>query len=528
MKKIFATLLCPVLLAGCSFLDEENYTEFDSGTFFKDPKNVEYVVNGCYDQLQQVAPALHVHTEIPTDYVCVSPNKQNASETLWHNGVFSYNDSYPTNTWERLYSLIYNCNYLIDNIGQATLDEQLRNRYVAEARFLRGWAYLMLTNLFRDVPLRTTSAYKNAMYDEPLTSQEKIYDFLIEDLEYAEAHLYEFSFGRSFPEGTGIYDDGERMRASVDAVIGMQALAYLYRAGNDSSSPWWEKARDKAAQLIERCGGAGAALSSGWLADSYYGLFHGTTRYGQENLFAVYYSNSAKGEGSNIANNWAIYTRYSKAVNAGFRRFTNQWYQKHFAGHYDKRNAEGLMHEIQNNAGAKFIFPDLTNFTIDVGVAPGEGYTNPIGSNPTAKAYGPWLSKYNDENAPSSGCCETGLVLLRYADVLLIFAEAENELSPASAAAYEALNAVRARAGVGDAPAGMDQAAFRTFVLEEREREFFGESKRLFDLNRREMYGTKIRESATATEYANVNRERNYEVKWFDIPKVEVDANRVL
>lgn len=119
-------------------------------------------------------------------------------------------------------------------------------------------------------------------------------------------------------------------------------------------------------------------------------------------------------------------------------------------------------------------------------------------------------------------------MLLRYADVLLIFAEAENELSPASVAAYEALNAVRARAGVGDAPAGMDQAAFRTFVLEEREREFFGESKRLFDLNRREMYGTKIRESATATEYANVNRERNYEVKWFDIPKVEVDANRAL
>lgn len=524
MKKILATTLSVVLLTGCSFLDEENYTEFDSDTFFQNPKNVEYVVNGCYDQLQNFAPAYHMCTEVPTDFVCVSPDTKHAGETLWHNGVFSYNDAYPTNTWKGLYSLIFNCNYLIDNVGIAPLDEVLRNRYVAEARFLRGWAYLVLTNLFGDVPLRTTSVYENAMYDEPLTAREDIYDFLLKDFEYAEANLYDFTFGRLFPDGKGIYGDGERMRASVDAAIGMQALAYLYRAGNDPASPWWEEARDKAGQLIERCGGTAAAISSGWLADSYYGLFHGNTRYGQENLFAVYYSNSAKGEGSGIANNWAIYTNYSKAANAGFRRMTNLWYDKHFAGHYDKRNVEGIMHEIQNAVGKKFIFPNSASFPVEVGKAPGDGYTTAL----NAKPYGPWLSKYNDENAPSAGCCETGIALLRYADVLLIYAEAENELNPASSDAYAALNAVRERAGVGEAPADMDQAAFRTFVLEEREREFFGESKRLYDLNRREMYATKIRESASATEYAGVNRERNYQQLRFDIPKAEIDSNRAL
>lgn len=528
MKKIISIATAVILLTGCGFLDEENYTEFDSESFFREPKNVEYVVNGCYDQLQSVVRNFNIMTEVPTDYVCVTPNKSNAVEMLWHNGVFDYTDASPQNTWAAMYSLIFNCNYLIDHVNAAPLDERLRNRYVAEARFLRGWAYLMLVNLFGDVPLRTTSSYGNGIYDEPLATREKVYDFLIQDFEYAEQNLYEFAFGRAFADGTGIYDDGERMRASVDAAIGMQALAYMYRAGNDGASSDWALARDKAAQLIDRCGGVGAALSSGWLAESYYGLFHGETRYGQENLFAVYFSNSSKTEGSNIAQQWAFARRYSKGPQAGYRRFTNQWYQKHFSGHYDKRNAQGLMHEILNDANGKLIFPDMANFAIDVGVAPGPGYTTPIGTSVTAKAYGPWLSKYNDENAPSAGCCETGIVLLRYADVLLIYAEAENELNPASSEAYAALNAVRSRAGVGDAPADMDQAAFRIFVLEEREREFFGESKRLFDLNRREMYGRMIGESKSASEYNGVNRDRNYEVKYFALPKNEVDANRTL
>ena len=530
LKNILTTVLVSACAASCNFLDEVNYTEFDTETFFKDSLNAVYAVNGLYDDMQSFAANYITCTEVPTDYVCVSPNAKNANETNWHNGIFNYNDSWPQALWKGMYKLIYDCNLVIDNIHLSPVSDVMRNRLTAEARCLRGWAYLVLTSLFEDIPYRNSSVYGET-YDCPLTSQDKIYEYVLEDLEYAEANLYEFAFGRTFPDAKGIYEDSERMRVSVDAAIGLQAMAYMYMAGNDDGSEYWELARRKAKQLIDRCGGIDAAYSSGWLSDSYYGLYRGATKYDRENLFAIYFDNAGKTEGSGIANSWAIYKNYSKAKNAGQRRMTNMWYDAHFAGRYDGRNVDGIMHEIVNDAGKKMIFPSADAFVVEIGRAPGEGYTTVLG----AKPYGPWTSKYNDPDAATSGGCETGVLLLRYAEVLLIFAEAENEVNGPTADAYAAVNQLRQRAGAEMAPEGMDKNQFREFVLSEREMELFCEGKRLFDLNRREMYGTKV--SATqynaetdtgASEYDGVNRQRDYDVLYFAIPKDEVDANRAL
>lgn len=525
---IFITIISSTV--ACNFLNEENYSEFDSRKFYTDSLKVIFAVNGCYDDLQKLAANFVTCTEVPTDYVCISLSGKNAKEANWHNGIFTYTDDWPQTLWGHLYKVIFDCNSLVDNVGQASISENLKDRCIAEARCIRGWAYLMLTSLFEDVPLRLSSKY-GENFDCPLSAQSKVYEAILEDLEFAEENLYEFAFGRKFPDAKGIYNDTERMRVSVDAAIGLQAMAYLYMAKNDGESPYWEMARDKAKSLIDRCGGIDAAVSSGWLSRSYYNLFRGKTKYDRENLFAIYYDNSGKGEGSGIANNWAIFKNYSKAPNAGYRRFTQIWYDKHFAGRYDLRNAEGIMHEIVNDKGAKFIFPDKNAFLVEMGRAPEDGYKDNLG----AKAYGPWCSKYNDPNAGTAGGCETGVILLRYAEVLLIFAEAENEVNGPTADAYAALNQIRQRAGAELIPDGMDKDTFRTFVLEEREKELFGEGKRLFDLNRREMYGAKIsmteydKELDTgAFEYEGINRKRDYKVKYFDIPKSEKDANRAL
>lgn len=546
MKRFFNIIISAILLGvvpvSCNFLDEKNYSELNTDEFFKDSVNVVYAVNGCYDALQNLASNLLTCTEVPSDYVCISLSSKNASEANWHNGIFSYNDAAPQNLWQNLYKLIYNCNLLIDNVHLAPLTDVYRDRYIAEARCLRGWAYLVLVNLFGDVPYRNTSVFGET-FDCPLSSKDDIYGHIIEDFEFAESNLFDFSFGRTLQDSKGAYnDETERMRASKDAAMGLLAMTYMYRAQNDESSPYWQLARDKAKELIDRCGGIESALSSGWLSASYESLYRGEGKYGQENLLAIYFDNSGKSEGSNLANQWAVFNNYSKAQNAGYRRFTQKWYNDHFAGHYDLRNSEGMMHEIVNNKGAKFIFPDNGNndFLTDIGRNPESGYSNPLGKN----AYGPWLSKYNDENAVTSGGCETGIILLRYAEVLLIFAEAENEVNGPTADAYAALNAVRQRAQLVDmAPDGMDKDQFREFVLDERERELFGEAKRLFDLNRRHMYGRKV--SATQYdagsteisgpystlpyfEYDGYARIRDYEVLHFAIPKNEMDANGAL
>lgn len=526
MKKILlfisiaAGLLC---FNACNFLDEENYTELDTEKFFKDPANVDFAVKGCYDLLQNVAPQYVTCLEVPTDYVCVSPNAKHAQETTWHNGVFTYNDAWPANVWSTVYKVIYACNQVIDNIEAASLEEVRKNAYLGEVRFLRAWGYLVLTNMFKDVPLRTTSKFGDT-FDCPLSTREEIYDFIISELDFAAANLFDLAYGRTLPDSKGLYAETDKMRVTVDAALGMQALAYLYRAGNDAGSPYWEKARDKALEVINRRGGIESAISGGWLSGSYYGLFHGSTRYCAENMFTVYFDNGSKTEGSSLANAWAIYKNYSMAPNAGYRRFTNLWYEKHFKQVYDLRNIDGILHEIINANGAKFIFPSKPDFMTEMGREPADGYVSALG----AKPYGPWTSKYADTEATTSNAAETGINFLRYADVLLVFAEAENEVNGPSSDAYKALNMIRERAKTEAAPEDMTKDEFRTYVIEEREREFFGECKRFFDLNRREMYGEMVMKSAGAVEYEGVNRTRNYSVLTFQIPKDEVDTNAEL
>jgi hypothetical protein len=102
------------------------------------------------------------------------------------------------------------------------------------------------------------------------------------------------------------------------------------------------------------------------------------------------------------------------------------------------------------------------------------------------------LGKYKDPNAPIDTGNGNDFYLYRYADVLLIFAEAENKLN-GPAAAYDAINIVRRRAygvsldnpsALADLPAGLSQTAFDDMVFRERGYEFIGEAKRWFDMVR--------------------------------------------
>ncbi|GHU99495.1 membrane protein [Bacteroidia bacterium] len=532
MKKIaFIFALCAASV-GCHFLDEPTYTELDSGTVFSSPQNVELVVNGCYAALQKTASNYLITTDLTADYVCIFPGRNNKGYAYYLNGIFSYTDSYPENLWTQCYSTIYNCNLVIDNINKVGMADNLRKRYLGEVRLLRGWCYLLLTNLFVDVPLRTSSEYGEGNYNCHLSTQQKIYDFLLEDLHFAEEHLWDHSFaGHTIAATNGAYKANERFRASVDTAIGLQALAFMYRAHNDSASPWWTLARDKALHLIDRCGGLDGATA--WLSPSYEALYRpeNNGKFHQESLLAIYFSNTDKGLGTNLGNAWAIFNRYTKGQYNGYLRITNKWYNYHFAGHQDLRNQQMIHHEFYNAGEVKKFWPsNQTQFAAVMGRPPGADYI--AGGSWTGNASGPVSKKYDDENATSTGNLDNTVHLLRYSDVLLIFAEAENELNGGPTPdACKALNAVRARALLADVSTGMTYDAFLNLLLEEREREFFCEGKRLFDLNRREIWGEKVSASDDCPEYhaqaqSPVSRIRVATHKYFAIPRNEVDANR--
>ena len=93
-----------------------------------------------------------------------------------------------------------------------------------------------------------------------------------------------------------------------------------------------------------------------------------------------------------------------------------------------------------------------------------------------------YTMKYIDRTALTKSQNETNPIILRYADVLLVFAEAQNEVSGPTAAAYDAINQVRTRSNVPNLTLGLSQAQFRDSVWLERRHELYGEFQEWFDL----------------------------------------------
>jgi hypothetical protein len=170
-------------------------------------------------------------------------------------------------------------------------------------------------------------------------------------------------------------------------------------------------------------------------------------------------------------------------------------------------------------------------------------YTTPTGDTYVTQ---PTLRKYVDidyylgaENT-SFGNTNNNFILYRYADALLIYAEAANEISPQTDGndAYNALNEIRTRAGLTPL-SGLSQDQFQKAVWKERRCEFNGECKRRFDLIRTKRLAsetTDIQLEWTANEgalsdYTNVNALFTGTLPWpehewlMPIPQLEIELN---
>jgi hypothetical protein len=129
----------------------------------------------------------------------------------------------------------------------------------------------------------------------------------------------------------------------------------------------------------------------------------------------------------------------------------------------------------------------------------------------------------------SDQAASNNFIILRLADVMLVFAEAENEKSGPTAAAYSAINAVRARAGVAPL-AGLSQAAFRQAVWDERSHELYGEFQARFDLVREGRWLAVMNAPSTVADFSGHGtcRPREAYQKLLPIPSIELSANPLL
>ena len=348
--------------------------------------------------------------------------------------------------WTLIYQSINANNLIISNITTSSLTETKKKEYEGQARYLRAFGYFYLTRWFGEIPIITAENQIDAI-NVGQSKVADVYAFIIQDLKVAEASL-----PISFPE---------KGRPTMGAAKTLLAEVYLTMAGwplKDVSK--YALARDKAKEVMNM------------------------------NVYALE---------PNYADLWKVGNKLSSKEHIFMFNgvSTATWREGSHLHVASRPGEEGGWDDMMSEARFFNAFPagprkDATFHTVFNDAKKTTWQTSLVGQ--------PYIKKYRDagraataDGPVASNDGDGFFPLGRYADVLLMYAEAANmaENGP-SAAALDAINQIRRRAG-GNNPLvypnllpGMSQQAFDTVVFNERAYEFTFELKRSFDLVRKE------------------------------------------
>lgn len=465
MKRIYILLLGLCATSCTGLLDEDPETFIAPESFYRNIDEATAAVYGLYDML----PSLY-NTPHMTAFADVSSNSfkvTSASATDYQPydiHSISPSNSLTTEFWQASYRGINRANAIIDRVPAIDGDETMKNEIIAEARFLRGLFYFNLVRLFGDVPLTLNETTSLNDLKLPRTASEAIYGQIIADLEDARANL------PSTPRQAG--------RAHSPAASAL--LARVYLAIGD-----FPKAAESAEEVIS------SGNHSLW--ETYKEAFMEENDNGKESVFAVQFRRDIDGM---TLNRWALPPLLNDYVEGNsvldLMEVSDELLNSYQSG--DTRKDLNAVSQYLTGSGELIEFQALCF-----------KYTDGI-----------FLDKEPAYNATNNS--GVNYPILRYADVLLMFAEAVNEVSGPTPEAYEAINKVRRRA-FGQAIdvssdhdlSGLDKEAFREAVWLERFREFPFEGLQWFDLIR----------TGRAEEVLGIPSERTL----YPIPQREIDVN---
>lgn len=410
-----------------------------TSTFYKTAKDAESAVTAAYSSLRTIYSDENIVTPTTVGSDDGIPFLTGNADrvALWKYNLVSTN-TFVNNIWSQAYAGIQRCNVIIARVPAIDMDQNLKERYEGEAKFLRALHYFNLVRFFGGVPLVLDETKSVGGVDVPRATTEEVYTLIEEDLAYAAEVL---------PSRYSGLDLG---RATSGAAKGLLAKVYLTRAGAVDNSPYWTLAAAKAKEVID------SGLYDLW--DNYADVFELNNRCGKESLFEVLYITDQMGNGHTT--HWAPRSAPIVPSNGfGTIRVTKSLWDGFTAG--DKRR-------------------DATFLTSYVHPATGQSVNLSIDTSDPALAISLW--KLADRTARTSG--GKSFPYLRYSDILLIYAEATNEFNNGPTPdAYAALNRVRSRAGLQPL-GGLDKSAFKDAVIRERRLELCWEGNRWFDLVR--------------------------------------------
>lgn len=450
MKKILYIPILILLIACESDLDQVPLSTGTTENFYSNQNDFEQARNATYASgLYSYPTRLMNLSETRSDNIYTVPDVNyawseihNFQTSITANGFIE--EAYATN-----YNAIYKANQLIEKLdenGQVIADADERLNIRSEAHFMRAFCYFDLVRWFGAVPLidRTVSPKEAAQI--PRTPVEDVYELIISDLQFAIENL---------PES---YEDDNFGRVSKYGAKGMLALVYMTRSSESygiegpglSSGEW-----NLAYQQLNDIKNSGLFA----LEDEYSTIFLTEGNQNSENVFVIpFLENTGNGVGTNFMSEHIGADSYFASLGlsdqgASEGRFVSPDFRDRFA---------------EGDLRADFGIVD--SYEVDGGRWEGS-YDRPV------------YSKYADVTRYGDGRRDWGVdfIVLRYTDILMLMAECTLQGGGGSQADVDAIvNAVRERAGVTPDAININLEQ----LFEERQKEFFAEGNRWFDLFR--------------------------------------------
>ncbi|MCI0920376.1 RagB/SusD family nutrient uptake outer membrane protein [Sphingobacterium rhinopitheci] len=443
MKKIFLLLAITsgLLLASCSKLEESPDALIVSEQFYKTEDQATSALTGTYRKLFESGQSIYnglfqIGVEMATDDYEAGPRARNAHVRAIAGLTHDASNDRMEQLWKQSYDAINASNVNIKSIEAMTNDQisaTIKLRLVNEAKFLRALHYFNLVRWFGDVPLITVHLTSLSTDQLHVTKAE-------ESTVYAqiEADLIDAEQLPNYLE----YGEKDKARASRGAAKSLLAKVYL-------TQQKWSLARNKAKEVIDNEGYE--------LFENFADVFAVDKKNGKEHIFSAQFKGNSGYQGNTLA------SRSAPADIPGIN------------GDYaDALHIEGGLYNSYASYDARLPVTFST------------GKVSPVDSRYYALKK-PQFNKYYDESViGNQSQSSKNLPIIRYAEVLLMFAEAENELSAeATTDAIAALNEVRSRSNADLLSSSVSKDDFRELVFEERRKEFVYEYQRWFDLVRR-------------------------------------------
>jgi len=506
IKSIF--LLSVLLVIGCSddeYLDKQSPDQLTSENFWRNAEDAQSGLTAAYSELEARSnfwdgwqEGRSVVEYFRSDYALPGPDATNYSHWM---SIYNFNYTnghiFLDVLWSTNYKGINFSNQVIKNVSAMTEDQisdSEKEQILGEAYFLRGYYHFKLLTLFEQIIIRDDAITPGTL-DKALSTRPEAWDFVFQDFKTAADKLnFEVQ-----PQDYG--------RANKGAALGYLGKAYMYKAGDVSSSSGddYQNAADAFSKIVESGQYA--------LVDNFKSLFNGENENNKESIFELQFK-------SGDATSWNATRLHS---------FVADWAIGGWGGILaddrlvDEMKAEGMIAEnglYDNRLYASLYFDDP--YFNDESAKRMEGSTwdfliEATYGDPDAKDDVAFFRKWLPEPVEGNGYIGLNVTLLRYADVLLMYAEALNETGN-SEKAVELINKVRTIHGnVPPVDLNSKEDVFKQLV-HERVMELTLESTRFFDLRRWGM----LDEAMTAAGRSGFNAQEH---SYLPVPLSEIQTN---